>query len=938
MNKSGTASQVIAHPSGGGAIKGLGETFAPDLHTGTGNLSVPIALPAGRSGFQPQVTLGYSTGRGNGPFGLGWALGVPGVSRDTTKGVPVYDDDADAFLLSGAEQLVPVASPSPGATRYRPRTEGLFARITHVKGGAADYWEVRGRDGLMSLYGDSGAVGPDSPVVRSPDDSRRIFSWPLTQTRDPFGNRIDYLYEREAAREDGPHHWDQVYLKAIRYGDYGPADAPQFMVSVDFTYEDRPDPFSAYKAGFEIRTTRRCTGIEISTHADAARLTRAYRLVYLDQVDAQAAPANGTSLLHSIEVEGVDGDAREKLPPLEFGYTGFDPGRRRYQALSGVSGALPDRSLAHPDFELADLFGRGLPVVVQIGDTARYWRNLGGGRFDAPGPIEHLPSGVRLGDAGVQLADADGDGHIDMVVSGAPFSGYVPLTVSDRGAARRFVQYAAAPPFALNDPEVRLLDLDGDGDGVADALRTGAQFELFFHDRQVGWNRAETRRRGDLDGFPDVQFGDPRVKLADMSGDGLQDIVFVSAGGVDYWPYLGHGRWGRRVAMGGRIRFPDGQALGGIGFDPKRLLLGDVDGDGVSDLAYVESGRITIWLNQSGNRWADPVAILGTPPLSDADSVRLVDVLGNGTDGILWTYDLRTFGDSTYKFLDLTGGTKPYLLQERNSHTGGAHPGRIRPLDRLLSRRRGAAGNPLALAAAVPGPGGRARRGDRRDLRRQDVDRIPLPPGLLGRRRARVPRLRDGRAVRHRNLRPLPRPGAARRAAVRRGRAAALLPDDAHPHLVPSGHGARRRRHLERAGPRRRVLARGSPAARARPAAGAVRHRSIRRARRRSRPRAPRAAQPARLHPAHRALRARRLTPRRAPVHRHRVAQRRPRNRAPRARLHAPVARLFPLPERQPDDAMGTRRRADDAVRVHRRPRRVRPAQAAARHRRPPRA
>ena len=44
MNKSGTVSQVIAHPTGGGAIKGLGETFAPDLHTGTGNLSVPIAL------------------------------------------------------------------------------------------------------------------------------------------------------------------------------------------------------------------------------------------------------------------------------------------------------------------------------------------------------------------------------------------------------------------------------------------------------------------------------------------------------------------------------------------------------------------------------------------------------------------------------------------------------------------------------------------------------------------------------------------------------------------------------------------------------------------------------------------------------------------------------------------------------------------------------
>ena len=64
---------VISLPSGGGAIGGLGETFSADLFTGTGNFSVPITLPAGRNGLAPQLSLGYSTGNGNGPFGLGWA-------------------------------------------------------------------------------------------------------------------------------------------------------------------------------------------------------------------------------------------------------------------------------------------------------------------------------------------------------------------------------------------------------------------------------------------------------------------------------------------------------------------------------------------------------------------------------------------------------------------------------------------------------------------------------------------------------------------------------------------------------------------------------------------------------------------------------------------------------------------------------------------------
>jgi Salmonella virulence plasmid 65kDa B protein len=226
MNKSGVGGQVITHPQGGGAIKGLGESFAPDLHTGTGNLTVPIAIPPGRNKLQPDLSLVYSTGHGNGIFGLGWSLSIPGVTRDTAKGVPRYLDSEDAFLLSGAEQLVPTRPSSDGAMLYRPRTEGIFARIKHYASSHDDYWEVRSRNGLKSLYGHPGSRGADTAVVRNPDDTRRVFSWHLTETSDPFGNRIEYVYEREPSRDDGPHHWDQVYLKTIRYVDYGPKDGP----------------------------------------------------------------------------------------------------------------------------------------------------------------------------------------------------------------------------------------------------------------------------------------------------------------------------------------------------------------------------------------------------------------------------------------------------------------------------------------------------------------------------------------------------------------------------------------------------------------------------------------------------------------------------------------------------------------------------------------
>lgn len=678
-NKANSSDQVISLPQGGGAIHGIGETFSPDLHTGTGNFTVPVALPPGRRGFQPQLSLVYSTGNGNGPFGLGWSLNIPGVSRKTSRGIPRYRDERgplserDVFLLSGAEDLVPVAD-GTGVVRYRPRTEGLFARVEHHVDARSDHWRVFAKDGLVSTYGTPECLGVDPAVVADPEARSKAFAWRLTRTEDPLGNLIEYEYERDLG-DTSEHLWDQLYLKRIQYADYetaGPDGKPvnSFLISVTFLYEDRPDPFSDHRAGFEIRTRRRCHAIEVRTHADRERLTRVYHLVYLDQrgLPAERLPSNGASLLSQVLVEGVDDDRRESLPPLELGYTTFEPEQRRYQPFTGPTGSRPARSLADRECELVDLFGNGLPAVLEFNGQVRYWRNRGNGRFDLARTMETAPAGVRLGAPGVQLLDADGNGRTDLMVIDGARGGYYPLTFDGQWNKRGFVPYRSVPSVNLDAPDVRLLDLDGDG--VTDALRTGRLFELYYNDPDHGWSEVELRKRTDRSAFPDVSFDDPRVKLGDMTGDGLQDILFIQHARVEYWPYRGYGRWGRRVTMRNSPRFDDAVLFPGTGFDPKRLLIGDVDGDGVADLVYISSGHITVWINQDGNAWSDPIVIRGTPPVTDATSVRLADMLGTGTAGILWSYDQGAFPDSTYKFLDLTGGIKPYVLDQMDNHMG----------------------------------------------------------------------------------------------------------------------------------------------------------------------------------------------------------------------------------------------------------------------------
>ncbi len=652
-NKSGVSDQIISLPGGGGAQSGMGEKFSPDLFTGTGNFTIPIALPSGRNGFQPEINLVYSTGHGNGPFGLGWDLSIPGVSRKTVQGVPVYDESKDVFILSGAEDLVPVSN-DDNRTQYRPRTEGLYAVIERILNTKNDYWEVKSKDGLVSIYGTPDCREADPAVIFDPEAPRKVSSWKLTETRDPFGNRIVYTYDRDLQQTDN-RHWNQLYLSSIKYVDYQDAGGTErFLIKVNFEYEARPDSFSAFRTGFEIRTTRRCTGIIVETTTETDILTsETFDLQYTES------RLNNVSLLKQVQATGHDGAATQPLPPVSFEYTEFDIEKRDFFPLQGSE--LPARSLANPDMELVDLFGNGLPDIIQMNGTIRYWRNLGDGRFDIPRPMKNSPGGLTLEDPGVQMLDITGEGKAALMVNQIGLSGYYPLKFTGEWDRRSFRKYDVAPSFSLQDPEVKLLDLDGDG--VTDALRTGIRFECFLQDADKGWDRTLRIERKRIDAFPDITFSDSRVKLADLTGDGLQDIVLVHDGSIAYWPYKGHGNWGKRIHMKNNPRFP-------YGYDLNRILIGDVDGDGLADIVYVDHGKVLLWINQGGNSWSDPIEINGTPPVSDADAVRLVDLLGSGIRGVLWSADATSLSRNHMYFLDFTGGSKPYLLHEMDNNIG----------------------------------------------------------------------------------------------------------------------------------------------------------------------------------------------------------------------------------------------------------------------------
>src|SRR5580700_4085282 len=93
---------------------------------------------------------------------------------------------------------------------------------------------------------------------------------------------------------------------------------------------------------------------------------------------------------------------------------------------------------------------------------------------------------------------------------------------------------------------------------------------------------------------PRIVFADgtASIYLADMSGDGLTDIVRIRNGEVCYWPNLGYGRFGPKITMGNAPWFDNPNQ-----FDQRRVRLADIDGNGATDIVYLHRDEIRLYFN-----------------------------------------------------------------------------------------------------------------------------------------------------------------------------------------------------------------------------------------------------------------------------------------------------------------------------------------------------
>jgi RHS repeat-associated protein len=597
--------RTIALPTGPTAMKGLGESFAPNPSMGAGTFAIPIDLPA--ASFKPTLTLQYTPGHGRSEVGASFHLAHLHVYRTKDKGAPGFQE-SDRFAVAGGDvndELVPVGG---GDGYYRLKNEGSFALF--VRDAARDAWTIR------FANGDTATLGTDEASRQS--SSRGVYKWFVTKRTDASGQSVAYDYESDAG---------YVYLRAIRYR----LGASGYEARVDFTYEKRTDPFTDFSYGSAVSCRRRLTRITTSAGCGLGcdRTTRTYVLTY---------DRTTQSFLRSVQAIGEGGV--DALPTLQLTYVTPSSALGRTVTMPQ---SLPLDLLETGRAQLDDVNGDGLPDLL-VG-TARgyyYYENKTGAAWSDPITLSRSPD-VSLDDtdSGAVLADIDGDGFRDVLRASS--SGY-SYFAGGNVQGGHLVAYlppvtVAAPAGGLlwSDKTIRLADLNFDG--RTDFLRAdGARAIGDFNVRDAsGGARVYEAPAGDLPLDVARAWSDPSLQMLDFNGDGTQDFVKNEIGWGESRLRVFYGVGGGKYENGKVVTAPKG--------NPADFLFGDIDGDGYVDLVKYSGQQIVYWLGAGDERFFGPIGpnnAWSAPPRSEARAVQLVDMDGSGTgDLVLFTNSNR---------------------------------------------------------------------------------------------------------------------------------------------------------------------------------------------------------------------------------------------------------------------------------------------------------
>lgn len=647
-----------------------------DPTSGALSYSYPFVTPQGRSGFQPDLKLSYSSQSSdeNSAFGVGWSLSLPVISRvNKTGSNQLYSQNNFTSSLSG--ELVDL-----GGGNFGSKVDnGEFLSYNF----ANNSWVVKDKKGTTYKFGASLQTRQADPAENS-----RVYQWMIEEARDTNDNYLRYEYFKDAG---------QLYPSRIVYTGSGNVDG---IFSVDFFREARGDVTENFRAGFKVETNFRISQIETSV---SGSWVRRYNFTY------GLADDNASSKITSILESGRDeaSGAVVTLPAQTFSYQASTG--QFTEATTNLQ--LPDIYFnryyngADKGGRLVDVNGDSLQdLLIAYNDGAtndkRIFLNTGSGwsetsSWTIPDDVWLSQSNER--DTGWRIADINGDNLSDLIISydqgGGLFDKRVYLNNGVNGWTPQNGTWQIPDIFFAQanatDPGGRMADANGDG--LPDLFKahyiptnpTGpiTDWQMYLNTGS-GWAQSLAWI------FPEdfhisnyYNSKDQGTRLADINSDGLLDAATNFEESPAVFKKRVYINTGSGWVLDSKWTLPDDAVFTNYNGRDFGWRIIDANGDGRTDLVklLLKSGIVEkqVYLNNGSSDFIDvtssfqfPDAHFSTYQYGWDTGLRDSDVTGDGLTDLVWSQHENAGGHIQKVFTH--NGLKPNLLNQILYSTGAS--------------------------------------------------------------------------------------------------------------------------------------------------------------------------------------------------------------------------------------------------------------------------
>ncbi len=627
------------------------------VNGGAAGYTIPIAMPPGRHGLQPSVSLNYSSRSGNGIAGMGWGLSAGGainrcestLAQDGVSAGIAYSETSDRLCLNGQRLMVTSGTYGQAEATYATEIDS-FVTVTQLTGGmnhSDTTFEVALADGSQHTYG----------VKVTPTGAPAPLSWLLSRVADVSGkNHMTYVYDDKG---DG-----EVLLTDIKYTGDGTNEGNR---RVSFDYEDRKTFSTFYQAGGKTRQTQRLK--TISTFINNTTKVRDYQLTYQATAPLlSAVTACGGTLCYEPTTFAWSDDA------IVF--------KTELLTDSANTELFPPRDLLTPSGSVVKVTENLLNVIPRgdangdgVRDMQNYFLNAEG---DSSPNLLGMPacsSNSWLGGYQCLTADFNLDGKTDEW----GFNGdWLQLRHSDSAwfntaISRTYASYIGGDVHAIED---------FNGDGWPDILfehhRTGGlDYVLYLHSTNSTIPYPASGPTAFSTNFIPGSGSTPKTNIqvmGDMDGNGLPDIVLSSNTSNQVTPRLSTLQL--TLVVNGVVDFSTTRSVsftesGNLSEYSKFI---DVNGDGLPDwLGLIskdrdaENATLHLRLNEGDGTFATATDL--NVKVDMRQVIRAEDINEPKADEEHW---LAKYGDA-FKLMDVDGDGRQELIMPGERIVNGCH-------------------------------------------------------------------------------------------------------------------------------------------------------------------------------------------------------------------------------------------------------------------------